>query len=353
MHVHGTHAGHLRHLRRPRAARHRRRPLPVGRQALLRLRARQLPDLPLRRRRHHDPRAKPPTPDSLCALADEAPTLFFGLPDSSLPFSTPRSSRPVFGSVRATVTAGEALPADLQRRFSERFGHPVLDGIGSPSCCTSSSPTPSPHSQPAPPVGRRRLRGQAARRRRQPSRRPAPPATSTSAARRRRPATGSRRATTAALRPEGLAAHRRHVREIARTTHGRSSAATDDMIKAGGIWVSPTEVESTLVTHPDVLEAWSSAPAPTRASRETVAFVGVQRAGHSIETTDLDTHCRQHMATFKRPQDLVVDELRRRRPARSSASSCARLLDQLGNVLTACGSASTRAEAPAHRCLPL
>ena len=37
----------------------------------------------------------------------------------------------VFGSVRATVTAGESLPADLQRRFSERFAHPVLDGIGS------------------------------------------------------------------------------------------------------------------------------------------------------------------------------------------------------------------------------
>ena len=32
--------------------------------------------------------------------------------------------------MRATVTAGEALPADLQRRFAARFGHPVLDGIG-------------------------------------------------------------------------------------------------------------------------------------------------------------------------------------------------------------------------------
>jgi acyl-coenzyme A synthetase/AMP-(fatty) acid ligase len=32
--------------------------------------------------------------------------------------------------VRATVTAGEALPAPLQQRFAERFGHPVLDGIG-------------------------------------------------------------------------------------------------------------------------------------------------------------------------------------------------------------------------------
>ena len=40
-----------------------------------------------------------------------------------------------------------------------------------------------------------------------------------------------------------------------------------------------------------------------------VAFV-VPRAGHAIETADLDTHCREHMATFKRPRRiLVVDEL--------------------------------------------
>ena len=33
--------------------------------------------------------------------------------------------------------------------------------------------------------------------------------------------------------------------------HGGRS---DDMIKAGGIWVSPVEVEGVLVTHPSVLE---------------------------------------------------------------------------------------------------
>jgi benzoate-CoA ligase len=36
----------------------------------------------------------------------------------------------------------------------------------------------------------------------------------------------------------------------------------------------------------------------------------VPRAGHAIETTALDTHCRDHMAAFKRPRRiLVVDEL--------------------------------------------
>src|SRR5207248_2044960 len=33
-------------------------------------------------------------------------------------------------SVRITVTAGESLPADLYRRFTERYGIAVLDGIG-------------------------------------------------------------------------------------------------------------------------------------------------------------------------------------------------------------------------------
>ena len=33
------------------------------------------------------------------------------------------------------------------------------------------------------------------------------------------------------------------------------AAARDDMLKVGGIYVSPFEVEAALMTHPDVLEA--------------------------------------------------------------------------------------------------
>ena len=35
----------------------------------------------------------------------------------------------------------------------------------------------------------------------------------------------------------------------------RSADAADDMFKVSGIWVSPFEVESALIAHPDVLEA--------------------------------------------------------------------------------------------------
>ena len=81
------------------------------------------------------------------------------------------------------------------------------------------------------------------------------------------------------------------------------------MIKAGGIWVSPAEVESTLITHPDVLEAAVVGARTDQGLEETVAFV-VARTGRSIETAALDTHCRDHMAAFKRPRRiLVVDEL--------------------------------------------
>jgi benzoate-CoA ligase len=74
----------------------------------------------------------PSTPRDIADLVGlERPTRFFASPgftaallDADLPDDT-------FASVRCTVTAGEALPAELQKRFSSRFGHPVLDGIGS------------------------------------------------------------------------------------------------------------------------------------------------------------------------------------------------------------------------------
>ena len=69
------------------------------------------------------------------------------------------------------------------------------------------------------------------------------------------------------------------------------------MIKAGGIWVSPAEVESTLVAHPDVLEAAVVGARTEHGLEETVAFV-VPRAGHTIETAALDSHCRERMAAF-------------------------------------------------------
>jgi acyl-coenzyme A synthetase/AMP-(fatty) acid ligase len=81
----------------------------------------------------------------------------------------------------------------------------------------------------------------------------------------------------------------------------------NDMIKAGGIWVSPAEVEAVLIEHPDVLEAAVVGGRDSDGLETTVAFV-VPRAGHAIDPAGIDAHCRARMAAFKRPRRLVVTD---------------------------------------------
>jgi acyl-coenzyme A synthetase/AMP-(fatty) acid ligase len=89
------------------------------------------------------------------------------------------------------------------------------------------------------------------------------------------------------------------------TYAGRS----DDMIKAGGIWVSPAEVEATLVQHDDVLEAAVVARRNADGVAEPAAFV-VALPGRTPKAEELVDFCRERLASFKRPrQVLFVDEL--------------------------------------------
>jgi acyl-coenzyme A synthetase/AMP-(fatty) acid ligase len=81
------------------------------------------------------------------------------------------------------------------------------------------------------------------------------------------------------------------------------------MIKAGGIWVSPAEVEAVLIEHPDVLEAAVVGTRNDSGLEEVTAFL-VARSGRTIESAAIDTHCRDRMAAFKRPRRvLIVDSL--------------------------------------------
>jgi acyl-coenzyme A synthetase/AMP-(fatty) acid ligase len=79
----------------------------------------------------------------------------------------------------------------------------------------------------------------------------------------------------------------------------------NDMIKAGGIWVSPAEVESVLIEHPDVLEAGVVGARNAEGLETTVAFV-VPRSGCTIDPASIEAHCRDRMATFKRPRQVIV-----------------------------------------------
>jgi acyl-coenzyme A synthetase/AMP-(fatty) acid ligase len=88
-----------------------------------------------------------------------------------------------------------------------------------------------------------------------------------------------------------------------------SLGRTDDIIKAGGIWVSPTEVEERLRQHEDVNQVVVvSVPDETGLDKPVACVVLAPGTGTSAD--DLVTFCREGLAAFKRPRHvLVFDEL--------------------------------------------
>jgi benzoate-CoA ligase family protein len=79
---------------------------------------------------------------------------------------------------------------------------------------------------------------------------------------------------------------------------------SDDMIKAGGIWVSPMEVESVLIGHPAVVECAVVAQADEAALYKPKAYV-VLKEGFAPSPDleqELIQYCREKMADYKRPR---------------------------------------------------
>lgn len=86
----------------------------------------------------------------------------------------------------------------------------------------------------------------------------------------------------------------------------------DDMLKVGGIWVAPFEVESALAAHPDVVEAAVIGAADSDGLIKPKAFCVLrQRDKASPETAqDLIDFTKRRLAPFKYPRWVVfLDEL--------------------------------------------
>lgn len=255
-----------------------------------------------------DPR--PASPQMVAeVVAASHPTLFFGTPGLLAAMLAAEVDPAPFASVRLAATAGEALPAEVHRRFTERFGFPVLDGLGSTEALhiflsnrrgaerpgTSGTPVPGYEVRLVDDEGRvveeagvpgnLQVAGPSI-------------------------ATGywcRAEATQAAFEGRWLRTGDVYVR----TEDGcyQFLGRTSDMIKAGGIWVSPAEVENILLAHPDVAEAAVVGGRTPEGLEEVVAFV-VPRPGAQLEPAALEAHCRERTAAFKRPRRiLVVEEL--------------------------------------------
>jgi len=79
---------------------------------------------------------------------------------------------------------------------------------------------------------------------------------------------------------------------------------TDDMLKVGGLWVSPVEVENALVAHPAVLECGVVGHQDHDGLVKPMAFVVLRdgKAGSPELATELQQFVRERVAEYKRPR---------------------------------------------------
>lgn len=251
-----------------------------------------------------------PTAARVAELAERyRPTLFFAPPGFCAALVDSDVEPAALASVRFGVTAGETLPADLWRRFRDRFGVEILDGIGTTEAlhifCSNHPGDIRPGSTGRPVAGYdcKLLDEEGAE------------VTAADT-----PGFLHVRGASIALgywqRPEATAMA--FVDGWLRTGDVYSRDAdgyyayfgrNNDLIKPGGIWVSPAEVEAALTAHDDVLEAAVVGQRDDAGLEISVAFV-VARHGRTIDPDVLLAHCRERMAAFKRPRRIVVvDEL--------------------------------------------
>ena len=237
------------------------------------------------------------------AAADRA-TLLFGTPSFWGPLLASDVPDDAFATVRQGVSAGEALPPRMFHGMLDRFGVEVLDGIGSTEMLhifisnrpgavhpgSSGTPVPGYDVELRDPDG-------------------------TVIEDTGRPGELYVRGESAAVGYWCRAATSRQVflGDWVRTgdTYVRNDdgtytclGRTNDLLKAGGIWVSPTEVEERLLAHPDVAEAAVVGVPDADGLDKPVACV-VPRPGRPVDPDGLISWCREGLASFKRPRGVV------------------------------------------------
>ena len=248
--------------------------------------------------------AERPTPAATFKRwVEQRPTVFFGAPTGFAGMlASPGLPSKAQVSLRLASSAGEALPADLGNRFTAHFGVEIIDGIGSTEMLhiyLSNVPGKVRYGTTGWPVPGYQiaLRGDDGN----------PVADGE---------TGDLyiRGPTSALMYWG---ERDKSRETFQGTWTKSgdkyirnpdgsytySGRSDDMLKVSGIYVSPFEVEATLVQHPSVLEAAVIGVADTEGLTKTKAYV-VLRPGRQTSEDELKAFVKERLAPYKYPRSI-------------------------------------------------
>ena len=242
------------------------------------------------------------------------PTIYYGVPTS---YANVLAADPEvwanadFGSVRICVSAGEPLAGSILARWKARTGADILDGIGSTECChifisnkiddvrPDCSGTVVPgyevriiddtgdDVQPGE-VGSLLVKGDSIC----------------------SSYWNQHDRTKRTIRGEWIDTGDKYLRDT--DGYFRYQGRSDDMLKVGGIFVSPTEVEAVVNAHDAVLECAVVGVIDEQRLVRPEAYVVLKpgRAATVELEEELRQHVRERLAHFKCPRDFhFVDEL--------------------------------------------
>ena len=230
------------------------------------------------------------------------PTVFFGAPTGYAGMlAHPGLPARAEVALRLASSAGEALPAEIGERFERHFGVPVVDGIGSTEMLhifLSNRPDRVRYGSTGWPVPgyEVELRGDDGH--------PVPDGEPGDLYIQGPSAAlmywGNRPKTRETFQGGWTRSGDKYVRNAddgSYTYGGRS----DDMLKVSGIYVSPFEVEATLVQHAAVLEAAVVGVPDADGLTRVKAFV-VLKPGASVGEDELKAFVKERLAPYKYPR---------------------------------------------------
>lgn len=256
-----------------------------------------------------------PTPEKFFELlAAHRPTVFTAVPTAlNAILNAPGIDKADFSSLRVTISAGEALPAELYQRWKRRTGVEILDGIGSAEMFhifitnrlgdvklgSLGRVVEGYEAKVCDEHGRELPRGEVG---------------------------------TLWVRGDSMALEYWQQHEKSKATFRGDWCVSadkfqqtddgyfyfcgrgDDMLKVGGKWLSPVEVENVLLQHPAVREAAVVAFKDDDGLDKPRAFVALQRGHQPSDALGeaLKAHVREVLAPFKAPRQVrFVDALPR------------------------------------------
>jgi benzoate-CoA ligase len=245
----------------------------------------------------------PPTPPHVYAVIEKhRPTLLYSVP-TAYGMMLAHAGDFDLSSVRLAVSAGEALPPALYERFKQRFGVDIIDGIGSTEALhmfISNRPgaiRPGSSGVTVPGYDARVLDDEG------------------------RPVANGEIGNLWVKGDSVCAGYWQQHEKTKQTIEGEwirtgdkytqdadgyfwYAGRSDDMLKVGGQWVSPVEVENALVAHAAVLECGVVGRDDRDGLTKPAAFVVLRggMAGSSELAKELQQFVRERLAEYKRPR---------------------------------------------------